>query len=100
MAVIGDKKMAVFDDQKENDKLVVYSHKIKWYRGKIPEAKKAEGQIISVPKVEPLRQECQHFLGCIKTRKKPKSDGQEALNVLRVLTACQKSLDAGKNIKI
>jgi len=41
------------------------------------------------------------FSNCIKTRKNPRSDGKEALNVLKVLTACQKSLDnKGKTINL
>lgn len=100
LAVIGSKKMAVFDDQAKN-KLTIYPHKVKWHIGKIPEARKAEGKIISLPNTEPLRIECEHFLHCIETRKKPKTDGKEAFNVLRVLDACQKSLNTnGKLIKI
>lgn len=100
LAVIGSKKMAVFDDQIE-DKLVIYPHKVKWHIGKIPEAKKAKGQIIKLAQIEPLRKECQYFLNCIKTRKKPKTDGTEALKVLKILIACEKSLNAnGKLINI
>jgi len=103
MAIIGDKKMAVFDDQVEN-KLVIYPHKIEWLHRqnhKIPNAKKALGKTVSLPQSEPLRAECQHFLNCIKTRKNPRSDGKEALNVLKILAACQKSLDnKGKTINL
>lgn len=100
LAVIGSKKMAVFDDQAK-DKLIIYPHKVEWHVGKIPEAKKAEGKIIPLPNTEPLRLECEHFLDCIKTRKKPKTDSQEALKVLKILNACQKSLNTnGKLIKI
>jgi len=100
LTVIGEKKMAVFDDGAEN-KLVVYPHTVEWYNKKIPEAKKAEAEIISLSAIEPLRQACQHFLDCIKTRNTPKTDGREALDVLKILTACQKSLDNnGKVVKI
>ena len=103
LTVIGDKKMAVFDDQAEN-KLVIYPHKIEWrhrQNHRIPNAKKALGKTVSLPQSEPLREECQHFLNCIKTRKNPRSDGKEALNVLKILTACQKSLDnKGKTINL
>lgn len=113
LAVIGEEKMAVFDDQAEN-KLVVYPHKVEWFtrpsfgkqklggrEGKIPEAKKADGQAIPLDSGEPLRLECQHFLDCIKTRQEPKTNGDEALAVLAVLAASQKSLDNnGKAIKL
>jgi predicted dehydrogenase len=34
----------------------------------------------------PLTRELQHFLHCIETRENPRTDGQEAINVLRILT--------------
>src|SRR5204863_1599150 len=43
----------------------------------------------------PLREECRHFLECVKTRTAPVSDGEEGLRVLRVLDACQKALPNG-----
>ena len=42
---------------------------------------------------EPLRRECQHFLECIENRQVPQTDGHNGLAVLRVLDACQLSLD-------
>ncbi|NQU85860.1 MAG: Gfo/Idh/MocA family oxidoreductase [Mariniphaga sp.] len=100
LVVVGDKKMAVFDDREKN-KLTTYSHKIKWDYNKMPTAKQAPSKIISISPSEPLREECQHFLNCIKTRKNPRTDGKESLNVLKTLTACQKSLDnKGKTINL
>jgi predicted dehydrogenase len=52
---------------------------------------------IRAPKIdgtEPLRLECEHFLDCVTSRKKPLSDGRNGVDVLRVLEAAQKSLDA------
>jgi UDP-2-acetamido-3-amino-2,3-dideoxy-glucuronate N-acetyltransferase len=45
--------------------------------------------------VEPLREEVSHFLDCIKTRSTPLTDGENGVRVLRVLDACQRSIDAG-----
>ena len=50
---------------------------------------------------EPLAEEAKHFLNCIRQRKNPKTDGKEALNVLKVIDACQKSLNQnGKKILV
>ncbi len=38
-------------------------------------------------------EEAKHFLECIKKRKKPKTDGRETLQVLKVINACQKSIN-------
>lgn len=99
LSIIGSKAMAVFDGVK--NELVIYFHKIRWQENKNPEAIKAKGKIIKVSKKEPLLEEVKHFLECIKTREKPKTDGEEALKVLKVLDACQKSLSKkGKITKL
>ena len=91
LVVVGDKKMAVFDDVSE-EKLLLYSHKIRWLQ-RIPVAAKAEAQVVSVHMEEPLKAECKHFLECIAKGQSPKTDGREGLRVLQVLQASQKSLD-------
>jgi len=90
--VVGSEKMAVFDDQAEQ-KLLLFPHRIDW-AGRAPRAVKAEASEVPIEKAEPLRNECRHFLDCIASRKTPLSDGHEGLRVLRVLDACQRSLEA------
>jgi len=95
LVVVGDKKMAVFDDTAPwEDKLIIYAHQVEW-RNNAPQALKAEGETITVPQEEPLRVECAHFLECITTRNIPRTDGVEGLQVLQVLNACQQSLKTG-----
>jgi len=89
-AIIGDKKMAVFDDMESERKLVLYSHRINWV-DRLPVAEKADAEVVALPKEEPLRRECQHFLECIGTRKVPRTSGESALHVLEVLEACETS---------
>jgi UDP-2-acetamido-3-amino-2,3-dideoxy-glucuronate N-acetyltransferase len=43
-------------------------------------------------KAEPLRHECLHFLECIETGRRPLTDGESGLQVLRVLEAAEHSL--------
>ncbi len=92
LVVIGDKNMAVFDDLEEENKLVLYPHKIEW-RHRIPVASKAKSEIVPIEKKEPLKEACLHFLDCIRNRKTPKTDGKEALAVLKVLQQAQHDLD-------
>lgn len=92
LIVVGDKKMAVFDDVAEKDKLLLYNHKINWV-GRIPVPKKENAEKIEFSMEEPLLAECKHFIKCLKTRKTPRTDGVSALRVLRVLQACQASLE-------
>jgi len=99
LVVVGDKKMAVFDDVSQ-EKLQLYPHKIEWLQ-RIPVAAKAEAELIPIKKDEPLRAECQHFLNCVANGHTPKTDGEEGLRVLQVLQASQESLNQnGRKINI
>jgi UDP-2-acetamido-3-amino-2,3-dideoxy-glucuronate N-acetyltransferase len=91
LVVVGDEKMAVFDDVSQ-EKLMLFSHKIYWLE-RVPVASKAEGEIVPVEAEEPLKAECRHFLECIREGKTPKTDGREGLRVLQVLRASQTSLN-------
>jgi UDP-2-acetamido-3-amino-2,3-dideoxy-glucuronate N-acetyltransferase len=91
LVVVGDKKMAVFNDVGQ-EKLLLYPHKIEWHH-RIPVAAKAEAEVVVVGMEEPLKAECQHFLECASKGMNPKTDGREGLRVLQVLHASQESLN-------
>jgi UDP-2-acetamido-3-amino-2,3-dideoxy-glucuronate N-acetyltransferase len=92
LVVVGDRKMAVFDDVATQDKLVLYPHSIHW-KNHLPITNRAQGQPVAFEWVEPLRAECLHFVECIASRTVPRTDGNEALRVLKVLEACQQNLE-------
>lgn len=91
LVVVGDKMMAVFDDVSD-EKLVLYPHEIEWVK-RVPVPQMNDAIIIDFEKKEPLKEECKHFLECIKSRNFPKTDGREGLRVLEILQASQKSLE-------
>jgi len=92
LTIVADKRMAVFDDLATERKLVLFSHKINWV-DRVPVAQKDDGEAVSIPTAEPLRVECEHFLECIRTRQRPRTDGESALSVLQILDACERSLE-------
>ncbi|HEX2052751.1 MAG TPA: aminotransferase class I/II-fold pyridoxal phosphate-dependent enzyme [Actinomycetota bacterium] len=95
LVVIGDRGMAVFDDGAPwESKLRHYPHQVAWRDG-IPEAARANAVPIEVEPAEPLRRECEHFLSCIRTGSTPRTDGREAVRVLKVLDAAEKSMRPG-----
>jgi UDP-2-acetamido-3-amino-2,3-dideoxy-glucuronate N-acetyltransferase len=94
LVVVGDRKMAVFDDTQPLDKLQLYPHRVDWI-DRMPVAVKAEAETVPLPEAEPLAQECRHFLDCVATRQRPRTDGRNGVEVLRVLEACQQSLERG-----
>jgi len=99
LVVVGNKKMAVFDDVSD-EKLLLYPHEIEWVN-RIPIPHKKDAKVVEIEINEPLQEECIHFIECIESRKQPKTDGAEGLRVLEVLQASQKSLESGaQNISI
>jgi UDP-2-acetamido-3-amino-2,3-dideoxy-glucuronate N-acetyltransferase len=101
LVVVGDRKMTVFDDTKPwSEKLLLYPHEIRWEKG-MPVPAKAEPERVNIAEKEPLRLECEHFLECLESGKTPLTDGREGLRVLRVLNACQRSLNEnGRRIEL
>ncbi len=94
LVAIGSDAMAVFDDREPWDrKLVLYPHRVGERDGR-PFAERAEPEPIAVPQGEPLREECLHFLHCIRTGEHPRTDGREGLRVLEVLERASASLAA------
>ncbi len=101
LTVVGTKKMIVFDDMKSMEKIRIYDKGVGPpldYRTYGQDLNLRFGDI-SIPHVEmaePLKQECLHFLDCIKSGKKPLSSGNEGLKVVKVLEAAQKSISSGR----
>jgi UDP-2-acetamido-3-amino-2,3-dideoxy-glucuronate N-acetyltransferase len=94
LIVIGDRKMAVFDDTAREGKLKIYDKGIEWRSGQ-PMPRQTAETTLFFEETEPLRLECEHFLECVRYRKLPLTDGQSALGVLQVLEASQRSLERG-----
>jgi UDP-2-acetamido-3-amino-2,3-dideoxy-glucuronate N-acetyltransferase len=91
LVVVGDKKMAVFNDVSKEDKLVLFNQWVE-LNGKQPILQREGAEAMPISPEEPLRRECEHFLECIRERKTPLSDAESGIQVLKVLQACQISM--------
>lgn len=89
LVIIGDKKMATFDDV--NKQLTLHDQRVDIQQGQ-PTPIKGQGINVPYPNDEPLRLECQAFLTAINTRQPPLTNGHSGLQVLTVLQAAQRSL--------
>jgi UDP-2-acetamido-3-amino-2,3-dideoxy-glucuronate N-acetyltransferase len=94
LTVIGDRKMAIFDDTLSEGKLRILDTGIEWNDGSPVSWARPETTIQLDPK-EPLELECAQFLRSMATREEPVTGGENALRVLKVLEAAQISLDQG-----
>ena len=93
LVVIGDKKMAIFNDVNPfGQKLRVYPQSVE-FDGRLPVLKKEDAEFIEHADTEPLREECAHFLECMKTRDNPLTDAHSGIEVLKVRHACQESIE-------
>ncbi len=91
LVVVGSKRMAVFDDVRKELKLMIYDHQIEFVNGE-PVMIKSEGIPETLEPAEPLRRQCLEFLDCLQTGRRPLTDGESGLQVLRVLAAAEASL--------
>jgi predicted dehydrogenase len=95
ITVVGARRMATFDDMQIEGKLTVYDKGFDEDTRSWGEYIARSGDIFSprIPNLEPLRIECEHFVECVRTGARPRSDGHSGLRVVRVLEALQTSLD-------
>ncbi len=92
LVIVGEHRMAVFDDVRKTEKLQIYDKKINLVNGQFV-AEKPVSRAVEFPPDEPLLLECRHFLECVETRLRPKTDGNDGWRVLKVLEASQRSLN-------
>ena len=92
LVIVGEQKMAVFDDMAREGKLRIYDKGIEWKSG-LPVPRQTGETTLFFEESEPLRLECEHFLNCIQDRSRPLTDGVSALKVLKVLEASHLSLE-------
>jgi UDP-2-acetamido-3-amino-2,3-dideoxy-glucuronate N-acetyltransferase len=92
LVVIGDKRMAVFDDTLAEGKLQIHDKGVEWINRQ-PVPRKNKAQIIPIDACEPLKAECAHFLDAIESDITIKTDANNGIQVLKILNACQESLE-------
>ena len=93
VTVVGEHKMAVYDDMSDNERIRVYDIGVDVQDIDAPEGAHAlpvsyrTGDIVSpyVDFQEPLLVQDQHFLDCIRTGATPATPGERGLEIVRVL---------------
>jgi predicted dehydrogenase len=95
MTVVGDRKMAVFDDMEAERKVTVYDKGPQQSAETWGEWQTRSGDI-SIPKIgndEPLRLECEHFLALLRGEGDRVAAARDGLAVVRALEQLQSSLE-------
>jgi len=97
--VVGSKKMLVYDDTESVEKVKVYDHGADLLEpGSFGEFQLSyrTGDILSphLEAWEPLSAEARHFVECVRTGRRPKTDGFSGLRVVRALERAEESMRA------
>lgn len=95
MTLVGNRKMIIYDDLENVEKVKIADQGAHLSsEDPNPRINYRMGDIMSprIPVTEPLFYECSHFVDCIMNHKKPKTDGEKGLQVVRVLEASDKSI--------
>lgn len=102
----GSKKMIVYDDLEPDEKVKLYDKGVK-----IDTAEKIYDTLVQyrigdvhipvIPQQEALQVECRHFLECIRDQSQPLTSGEDGLQVVKLLTAADRSLqEDGRRISL
>jgi predicted dehydrogenase len=96
--VVGSQRMATFDDMDLERKVTVYDKGFDQSASSYGEYITRAGDIYSprISNAEPLRLEVEHFVECVRTGTRPRSDGESGLRVVRVLERLQAQLEQSR----
>ena len=83
LTVNGSLKTAVLNDAQVENKLALHS---------LTRSGRMIVEYPAYPDVEPLQQECEHFLQCVTTGERPRTDANNAYQVVRVLSEVEERL--------
>ncbi len=98
MTIVGSKRMIVYDDVAPLEKIRIFDARVETppHYDTFAEFHYAYhyGDVYApyIKQEEPLRTECQHFLDCIKSGSRPISNGEQGLQLVRILEASSQSL--------
>ena len=99
ITIVGSKKMAVYDDISEAEKVHIYdkglaitASKNNGFTAWPPNYRYGDVVIPFISNAEPLKLECSDFIRSIAEGKKPKSDGWSGFRVTSILEAANNSL--------
>jgi UDP-2-acetamido-3-amino-2,3-dideoxy-glucuronate N-acetyltransferase len=91
LVVIGDKGMLVFEDSLKDGKLKFHKKGFQNVNG-VLEKFDENFEVIQYSEKPPLEEEQKHFFNCILNNENPITNGESAIEVLKILELSQKSL--------
>jgi predicted dehydrogenase len=106
VTVVGSKKMIVYNDVSTDQLIKIYDKGVEApaYTDGFGEFhfnyRSGDITIPNIRTIEPLRQECQHFLDSIGNHTEPCSCGEDGLKVVKIIEAAQNSIRNGSRQEV
>ncbi|HLI05188.1 MAG TPA: Gfo/Idh/MocA family oxidoreductase [Ktedonobacteraceae bacterium] len=100
VTVIGDLRMAVYDDTNPAEMIKIYNKGADMYADPVVSYRNGETTIPYIDWTEPLRLECEDFAQAIRTGNPPRAHGGVGLEVVRILAMAQKALEWQEKTKL
>jgi len=96
--IVGSKKMIVYDETNPQEKVKIYNSGVDFedphdYGEFLLSYRSGDIHSPTLSNREPLRMETEHFLECVRERKKPRTDGYNALRVIKAIEMAEKSYE-------
>jgi len=100
LTVVGERKMAVFDDMEPREKVRVFDSAVEmpngtWVYGENLSLRTGDIFLPAFPATEPLGVEIAHFVDCVRHGRPPRTGGEEGIRVVTILAAAQESMRSG-----
>ena len=93
VTVIGDSRMAVYDDVNMAEMLKIYNKGADVHADPVVSYRYGAITIPHIDWMEPLHLECEDFANAIRTGTQPRANGGVGLEVVRILAAAQEALE-------
>jgi len=93
VTVIGDAKMAVYDDTNPSEMLKIFNKGADVHADPVVSYRHGAITIPHIDWIEPLRLECEDFVNCIHTGTQPRANGAVGLEIVRVLAAAEAAME-------
>lgn len=103
LTVLGDKKMAVFEDTNASEPVKIYDMSLKYPKEDDPSGASFRLGDITVPRIpsiDPLATELRHFVAYIQGKEKPLTPASDGVTVVSLLEAINRSMTTGKEVRI
>jgi len=93
VTVIGDERMAVYDDTNPSEMLKIYNKGADVHADPVVSYRYGAISIPHIDWIEPLHLECEDFANAIRTGAQPRANGTVGVEVVRILAAAHEALE-------